>query len=165
MGFQTQFDLGTMGKSMRSMLLFLAVGLLVAADHPKKDKETADELRGIWVGIGAVTSGKAARLESIWDFKEDKIVLTLTVTTLKGRTSEWKYRADPKMNPKEIDLTPGVGPSAGKTLKGIYKIEKNILTICYVRVGVDAEKKDRPSEFDAKKRDDVVILTFERKKP
>jgi len=146
---------------MRSMLLFLAIGLPVTADQLKQDEEATDELRGIWVGTAAVTSDKEGRFVSVWEFKEDKIV-----TTLEDRTSEWKYRADPKKNPKEIDLTPGGGPSAGKTLKGIYKIEKDVLTICHVRTGVDgAEKKDRPSEFDAKKRDDVVILTFERKKP
>ncbi len=146
---------------MRSMLLFLAVAVPAAADVPEQNEKATDELRGIWVGKTAVRSNDQAKFEGVWEFQEDKIV-----TTLRDRTTEWKYRSDPKKSPKEIDLTPSSGPGAGKTLKGVYKIKEDILTVCYVRVGVDrAETRDRPAEFDAKKRDDVVILTFERKKP
>jgi hypothetical protein len=41
-----------------------------------------------------------------------------------------------------------------------------MLTICHVDIGdaAEIEKKDRPSSFDTSKRDDIVLLTFERKK-
>lgn len=147
---------------MRHALLFFAAGMLIAADGPKQDKEKiAKEVQGTWEGVTAEQVGKKGKLGAAWEVKEEKII----ETNAKG-TGEWKYRVDPAKTPKEIDLTPNVGPAAGKTLKGIYKIEKDTLTICYVGGKVeDPEKKERPTEFDTKKRDDVVILTFQRKAP
>lgn len=147
---------------MRHVLLFFAAGMLIAADGPKQDKgKAAREVQGTWEGVTAEQAGKKGRLGAVWEVKEEKII----ETNAKGM-GEWKYRISPAKTPKEIDLTPNVGPAAGKTLKGIYKIEKDTLTICYVSGTVEyPEKKERPREFDTKKTDDVVILTFQRKAP
>ncbi len=144
---------------MRILALLFGVAMLAGADDPKPDDKVGSDLLGTWEGKTAVRSDKEGEFDKTWEIKEGKIVST-------PRPSEFKYSHDPKKSPKEIDLIPGAGPSAGKMLKGIYKVEKDKLTICYVRPGVDgAEKRDRPTEFDGKKRDDVVLLTFERKKP
>src|SRR5882724_2620532 len=146
---------------MRSLLLLSALSLLVAPDEPKQDSKVPEELLGVWVGKSSETFEKSGRFPSVWEVKEEKII-----STLSDRVIEIQYRADAQKNPKEIDLTYSGGPSAGKARKGIYKIENNVLTICNVRPNADGDKTEqRPADFDAKKRSDIVILTFERKKP
>jgi len=46
---------------------------------------------------------------------------------------------------------------------GIYKIEKDLLTIAYIGPGKPKVDAKRPEDFDPTKRNDVVVLTFRRK--
>jgi uncharacterized protein (TIGR03067 family) len=143
---------------MRYLLIGLTAATLAAGGG---DEEKArKEIRGIWLGVGAETAGKKVPLLSSWEFKDDTIVESFP----RGK-SEWKYRLDPAKNPKAIDLTPGTGPAAGKTLKGIYAIDKDMLKICYVAVKAkDPDKRERPADFVTKKGDELVTLTFRRTK-
>ena len=57
--------------------------------------------------------------------------------------------ANPALTPRAIDLTPDRGPAAGLRLKGIYEIDRQLLTVCYVRVGADNPAlQPRPEGFD-----------------
>jgi len=146
---------------MRIAAIFLlsAVGIGSAnADEPKKNQEkSTNELLGTWEAKKSETSNGTFPFTAHWEFKSD--IFRVLVKSLER--AKWKYRLNSKKNPKEIDLT----PPGGKTVKGIYKVEKDTLTICYVDTSVDgAEKKDRPTSFDPKKRDDVKVITFVRKK-
>jgi len=155
---------------MRSLLSLFAVSFLLAADEPKQEL-VPHELLGVWEGRKAETFGNSSGLQSVkWEFRGDKIIYTrisrVTDGTRGDRVTEIKYRLDDAKTPKEIDITNLSGPLAGKVQKGIYKIENNTLTICHVRSNIEGAKTDeRPTEFDAQKRNDLVILTFERKKP
>jgi uncharacterized protein (TIGR03067 family) len=145
---------------MSRVLLALTIGLLGTADGAAQDKEkAAAAIHGSWKGVAAEVSGSRTRLGSDWEIQEGKI----TETSAQGK-GEWKYRIDPKKMPKEIDLTPSVGPLAGKTLKGIYTVEGDILKVCY-RTAKDPKEQGRPREFTTKKGDDLVLLTFQRVKP
>lgn len=66
---------------------------------------------------------------------------------------------DPAKNPKEIDVTPGDGPEAGKVLKGVYSINKEELKICLAHSG-----KDRPKTLEGKPDDGCFIVTLKRGK-
>lgn len=143
-----------------AIFLFIALGIGSAnADEPKKDQEkSTNELLGTWEGKKSETSNGTFAFHAHWEFKDD----TFRVLVASADRAKWKYRHNPKKDPKEIGLT----PPGGKTVKGIYKVEKDTLTICYVATVVEgAEKKDRPTSFDAKKRNDVKVITFVRKKP
>jgi uncharacterized protein (TIGR03067 family) len=126
-----------------------------------KNAETHD-LKGIWSGKKFRVFEKEGDFAGVYDFTENQLE---TFLDDKNEKCQWRYRTDPTKSPQEIDLTQVDGPFVGKTLKGIYKIDKDVLSICYVRPSVEgAETKARPTEFDTKKRDDVVLLTFERKR-
>ena len=161
----TRTDLGDPGcKPSPAQLVAIITESKSAAtsNHPEPDGKTADDLRGTWVGKKAIVRGIESNFTAIYEFAGSKINTFLTITNQKGN---WKYRTNPSRNPKEIDLTPLDGPFAGKTVKGIYRLEKDVLTICYIQLSLeDAEKKERPSVFESKKGDDVVLLTFERKR-
>ena len=57
-----------------------------------------------------------------------------------------------------IDFTPDDGPAKGKTLVGLYKVDGDVLTLCFTGTG-----GERPKEFKTADRN-TVLATYERKK-
>ena len=68
-------------------------------------------------------------------------------------------KVDPNKSPAHIDFTYEDGPAKGTTLKGIYKIEGDTLTICYGGFG-----KDRPTEFASKPGSGTILIVQKRAK-
>jgi uncharacterized protein (TIGR03067 family) len=139
----------------------VAVCLVIAAGCGQKFAPDSDKREGEGPTPSGVNTPRNKNAEThVYDFTENQLE---TFLDDKNEKCQWRYRTDPTKSPQEIDLTQVDGPFVGKTLKGIYKIDKDVLSICYVRPSVEgAETKARPTEFDTKKRDDVVLLTFER---
>src|SRR5262249_43022624 len=67
-------------------------------------------------------------------------------------------RLDPAAKPAEIDAK--FGEHDYSKWKGIYKLDKDTLTICVADPGAD-----RPKEFTAGKEVKAMLLTFKRDKP
>jgi uncharacterized protein (TIGR03067 family) len=140
------------------MSTLLVVHLLLLAGQA-----APDEIDGEWEGVGAPTSNVLdGKLRDRWVVKAGLIIATSPRRpTIK---SEWKYRLDPSTSPKQIDLMPQSGPNNGKTLKGIYKVEGDELTICHVLGrSKDFNQVQRPQAFDVKGNEAFVMLTFKRK--
>ena len=136
-------------------LLLLAAGTLVAADTPADDaKKALEQLRGGWKVEKAEMNGKA--------YSED-VVKTMTVefkdrrlTIKDGPTNQdAEIKLDPTMKPATIDLT--VARGAKETVKGIYELNGDTLTLCWAR-------KERPTAFESKPGGDVVLLVLKRAK-
>jgi uncharacterized protein (TIGR03067 family) len=71
------------------------------------------------------------------------------------------YRISAADYPRTIDLTPDRGPAKGKTLKGIYDLDGNTLTICHVSPTTEEPAKaGRPKEIGAKGTVTVVFRGF-----
>lgn len=68
---------------------------------------------------------------------------------------------DPTRTPAAMDFAHAKEPDKGKTMRGIYKVEGNKLTLCAAPPGRAA--KDRPTTF-ATKGTDNVLFVFERAK-
>jgi uncharacterized protein (TIGR03067 family) len=134
----------------------------LAAKPPEEKYQARHDIEGVWQGTKAARAGGfGGDFNSVWEIKDGTIL-----STLKDSKTESKYRVAPDKSPKEIDLTPGAGEAAGKTLKGIYKIDNDTLVIAYIAASVpDLEKRARPTEFDLSKTRHLVILTFKRKQP
>jgi uncharacterized protein (TIGR03067 family) len=140
----------------RYVVLALAVGFLVGADDPKKDKgkKGTKGLVGTWQVVSATEGGNAndkmkGRLVVFEDY-------TVTVKAEKGDMKA-TYQADPKK--KTIDLTPTEGKNKDKTILGIYELKKDRLTICYAH-----PDKDRPKDFTAGKGSGNVLVVLKRAK-
>jgi uncharacterized protein (TIGR03067 family) len=71
---------------------------------------------------------------------------------MKGR-----YRVDPAQTPREIDIIATTGENEGKTLKGIYRLEKDTLTLCYI-----VPDKDRPTQFKSEPGSGVTLTVWKR---
>ena len=80
-----------------------------------------------------------------------------------GETKTATIKVDAKAKPATIDISPDEGPEKGKTMKGIWKLEKDKLTIA-VTEDKGGESK-RPENFDGKGADDILLeLTKDEKK-
>jgi uncharacterized protein (TIGR03067 family) len=71
-----------------------------------------------------------------------------------------KIKVDSSKTPKEIDLTYTDGDQKGKTVKGIYRLNGDDLTICR---GL-TEMRARPTEFAAPVNSGLLLVTWKRSK-
>jgi uncharacterized protein (TIGR03067 family) len=127
-----------------------------ADDKKEEKKDEAAKIEGKWVATSYQRGGR--------EVPKDMIKTELTITkgayefptginriSMKGTIAVDAAKG-------AIDFTPADGPSKGKTLLGIYKVEGDKLTICFGAAG-----KDRPKEF--KTADPLIVLaTYEKKK-
>ncbi len=135
-----------------------AAGLLLVlgaqGDEATLKKEKA-ALQGAWKIVSLETAtGKDAKVEgAILDFDKDGKNFTFT---LNGDTKKATFKLYAAGKPKEIDI---ISPD-GKTLEGVYQIEKDTLKICLATDINDG----RPNEFATKEGKNFVLIVLERVK-
>jgi uncharacterized protein (TIGR03067 family) len=141
---------------MRRIVCLVAGVLLVApslgSDAPKEYDGTAeaDAIAGTWKPTRLLTSGESFDAE--WMFGE--MMTCRSGTYFVGDTLRGSYRTDPRALPAHLDRTPSHGPCEGRTIRCIYRLEGDTLTVAFRGDG------KRPTEFD----DATATLTFKRVK-
>src|SRR5690349_1833001 len=124
---------------MRPIVLTLfAFAPLFAGDDPKPDdpKAEAEKLRGTWT---------FSRMERDGRDMTDQAAGVEVVFRADGFSSpgiETTFTLDPSKSPRAMDITYKEGPAAGQTIKAIYKLDGDTLTICRAL----GAKDDRPKE-------------------
>jgi uncharacterized protein (TIGR03067 family) len=140
------------------VLVWVTVGLLLAADNPKDDV-TAKELKslqGAWTPVSVESGGVKATAEQLTkvagklEVEGDRITLEVWSTPSKA-----SLRVDPTQKPKTMDWV-----KDGKTTcLAIYELDGDCLRICFqVEDG-----KPRPGEFTSKGA--FVIFAYQRNRP
>jgi uncharacterized protein (TIGR03067 family) len=143
---------------LRSMLA-IATGLaLTVVDARSADdkNDAADKIEGKWVAV----SYKRGPREVPKDMIKTELTITKGAYEFPTGINKISMKGTLAVDAAKgtIDFTPGDGPSKGKTLLGIYKVEGDKLTICFGAAG-----KDRPKEF--KTEDPMIVLaSYEKKK-
>ncbi len=139
-------------------LLSLAVGaVLIAADAGRGgDKKKTATPEGTWTA----TSWKRGTGEVGKDKVDTELILTKNAYEFPRGINRISQKGAVKIDEAKgtIDFTPADGPAKGKTLKGIYKVEGNVLTLCFTGAG-----GERPTEFKTSNRN-TVLATYEKKK-
>jgi uncharacterized protein (TIGR03067 family) len=74
---------------------------------------------------------------------------------------EGTFTVDPSKSPRQMVVKPMGGPNKGKTVKAIYKIDGDTLTICY---DFSADKSDYPQKFESKPDTVLLLTTYKREK-
>jgi uncharacterized protein (TIGR03067 family) len=130
------------------LLAFGLAGMVVA------DEKALKELAGKYKAVSVEKAGTPVPKE----FAE-KIVVTIkddTMTVdLGGIEKKAKIKVDPTKKPAHIDLTPDDGGEKGKTFPGLYKLDKDELTIVF------SEKSDRPKDLTS---EGGTLLKLKREK-
>ena len=146
---------------MRSTSWFLSLALLAGAADPGgvDDKNDLNPLQGSYAMFLCFTSGERLSADLV---KSGELVVedneyrprlgaSVTATTI---------TVDSTKTPHSIDFSYTAGPQKGQTLKGIYKIDGNNLTICRGLI----EQANRPTEFAAPVDTNLSLVIWKRAK-
>ena len=135
---------------------FLSTGQIDLEVRAKSD------LDGTWKAISFEQDGRALPEEKLKEvgvtFSEDSYFFTSGVRVagaLKGTVS-----VDPQAKPKSFELTAKAGVYEGKVFKGIYRLEEDTLTLCFVW-----PTKERPKEFVSPPNSTAILAVFKRQQP
>jgi uncharacterized protein (TIGR03067 family) len=115
-------------------LLAVGLGGIVLADE-----KALKELAGTYRVVSAEKAGTPAPkdVEKVkLTFKDDE----LTIHT-GGGEKKAKIKVDGTKKPAHIDIMPDDGPEKGKSFPGLYKLEKDDLTLVFT------QGADRPKDF------------------
>ncbi|AMV29486.1 hypothetical protein VT84_34145 [Gemmata sp. SH-PL17] len=144
------------------VLAAIVLSALVAAPVPPAPpvdplKAAQQGFQGPWKVVAHIEEGEP------WD-KEQAESAKLTVKdnvmsiSTDGKNLAFAFTLDPKSEPCGIDLVYQLENEPGKTVKGIYKLEKDKLTICFATDG------ERPKEFHSAVNSRTGVLILERVK-
>lgn len=121
------------------------------ADATKQDNK---KLQGEWTLLKALRNGKAMDKDLTGvslEIKGDKLTIHE-----KKRDELATFKIDASKKPKHIDIIPPENAGKEMVVKGIYKLEKDELTILFSR-----GNKERPTKFEESTE---TLLVFKRKK-
>ena len=111
-------------------------------------------------GIWALTSGEQDGQDitegdlnkSKLEIVGDQHTVTLGDVILKGT-----HKLDSSQSPMTIDVSDTDGPFAGKSMKGIFKLEDDVFTIC-----IAASGEERPMQFSTKDGKATLLHVWKR---
>ena len=127
----------------------------LADDEPAKAELARHQ--GTWRASTSVYDGQDGPAEIVRSItrtvEKDHVVWKRDGKSFAGTRIE----LDPSRDPKTIDVIPDGGKDRGERVLGIYKLEKDTLTICMAEPG-----QPRPREFKAEKGSGHTLRTFIR---
>jgi uncharacterized protein (TIGR03067 family) len=147
---------------MGRMIFVLAVGVpfWISANLRIQGAEGVDAkiLAGSWVCVSVETGGERKPEEVAKQLR-----LTLTADRYKTELGEQvlfdsTYTVDLKKTPAQIDIIGTEGEFKGKAALGLFKLERDTLTMCYVMPG-----NERPVGFESPKGSGVTLVVWRRK--
>lgn len=143
-------------------LMYLTMLLCVApawAGGDPDPKDTPGPFEGTWV----FSSGKAGgRYSDPEDFDGHEKIWKggKMITRLHGKdTYIDTVTFDSTKKPGHVDIVQSAGPLKGKTLKGIYKVDGDTLTLCWGEPG-----KARPTRFESPICSEVILEVWKKRK-
>lgn len=147
---------------MRVLATFALIAFVAAATAAgRSDDATEKDLKAL-VGKWKVEKAELGGNDAMALFKG----LTLEISkdgkytvVLGDLKDSGKLVLDPSKIPAEMSITGIEGPNKDKTIKAIYKLDGDTVTICYALTG-----GDRPAKFEAKEAQHFLAVYQREKK-
>jgi uncharacterized protein (TIGR03067 family) len=146
---------------MRSKVWFLGLILFVGSAEAGQDDAKSDTkpIQGGWKMVLGFINGEELPADQV---KTGELTIEddQYQAKLGAAVSTSRIKVDSSKAPKEIDLTYTDGAQKGKTVKGIFKVSGDDLTICRGLTEMEA----RPTEFAAPVNSGLLLVTWKRSK-
>ena len=146
---------------MRSKVWLLGLTLLLGAAAPGQNDAKTDlgPIQGGWQLVLVFINGEELPADQV---KTGELVVEDDQYRAKlgANASTSRIKVDPSRAPKEIDWTFTDGDQKGKTVKGLYKVTGDDLTICRGLTEMEA----RPTEFAAPLDSGLLLAIWKRSK-
>jgi uncharacterized protein (TIGR03067 family) len=141
----------------RSTMTIAALIVFVAATKSPGDQPMNNNLIGVWTCTAAIIDGRPLADETVKQLR-----LTLTADRYKSERDtevlfDGTYKLDATKDPAHIDMTGTEGDFQGKNAPGIFKLDGDALTLCYVMPG-----KQRPTKFVSEPQSGVFLVVYRR---
>ncbi len=127
----------------------------------KPDDAAAKDLKAM-VGNWKLTKAELGGKDTLALFKDLKFEIPASgkyKLELGGQKDEGTFTVDPSKKPSEMDIKVVDGPNKGKTIKAIYKLDGDTVSICYGLGG-----GDRPTKFETKEGTMQFLAVYKREK-
>jgi uncharacterized protein (TIGR03067 family) len=116
------------------------------------------ELDGTWVPVAAKVSGQAL---VVGELRVARLVLDRGAYEIVDRTDNivdsGDFRIDRDVRPPAMDIVGVSGPYAGRTMRAIFELEGDRLTVCY-----DLETAERPQNMQPQEDQLLLSITYAR---
>ena len=141
---------------MRNLAVLIVVSVASVGLCADPSNENLAALNGRWTSDSAVKAGEAYP-----DNIRKSIRLVLSrgkyTATVGEDVDEGTYKIDDSENPKTITFVVTKGPNKGKTIQGIYELDKASLRVC-----CDMSGKARPTKFESKPDTQSFLASYHR---
>lgn len=141
---------------MLALVVCLMPALVPDTPPASVDKEALKNLQGNWQLTSQEHGGKKSEAKEIanitLEVKGAKFIIRDGVDVKEDASVE---TLNAKAKTATIDVKITAGPDLDKVIKGIWKLEKDALTIC-----IAEPSKDRPKEFAAKEGTGHTVFVF-----
>ena len=141
---------------MRNLTVLIVVSAASVGMCADPSNENLAALNGRWTSESAVKAGEAYPDNVL---KSIRLVLSKGkyTATVGGDVDEGTYKIDESESPKAISFVVTNGPNKGKTILGIYELDKASLRIC-----CDMSGKARPTKFESKPDTQSFLASYHR---
>ncbi len=145
----------------------------LSTDRTVKPRTDEQEMQGTWKVTAAAENGESGKVEG----EGLEATVTIRQGTLHIKAGEvgkpptmdafFVYKLDATTTPKSIDLADWKkGFEEGQAIEAIYSLDADSMRICFASgsFGEKSEKKNRPSNLEAKKGSNSVVWILKRQK-
>jgi uncharacterized protein (TIGR03067 family) len=134
---------------MKPLLIIFFIFLAVSCSSTKETASNSGELDGDWYPIKQEMNGQQLPLDS---FEYQKLVIIENSFIFMAESVD---EGNVTYDSGKMDIYVDVGVNAGRHFKAIYKLENDLLTLCY-----DLKGGDYPESFDTSSNPNLFLSTF-----
>jgi uncharacterized protein (TIGR03067 family) len=138
-----------------AVLAVAAAGVTAADDKEDANKKDLQALQGTWQAQSITENGQDVPAEEAGKLRLVFAGSTVTILTGEDKGPESTFTLDATNKPATMDIK---DKKSGTTL-AIYRLEADVLTICFANPG-----ETRPKEFASKRGAKQALLVFKRSK-